>query len=190
VLFAFAIGLTLAVRKAPLGSLDKYCPLFVVLTAMTTVSIMLVNDGAAPSLVKIFMLHGLSFEETVLYPLGRLCGSLAIWTYIPVMLGGGFQRWVQKYSPYLFAAFCSHYLMLTVLFFVGWYPIFGDRDSAIFIVWFLIAPLLSMGIAVVIVHGALRIAPPLAGMLTGGRVNEVLSEEYLPMAQRRYQGIA
>ncbi len=190
VLFAFVIGITLAVRRAPLNAWDKYCPLFVVLTAMTTVSIMLVNDGAAPELVNLFARYELSFDETVLYPLGRLFGSLAIWTYIPVLLGGGFQRWVNKYSPYLFAAFCSHYLMLTLLFFAGWYPVFGDRESVFFIAWFLSAPLVSMGIAVLIVHAALKIAPPLAGMLTGGRVTETTSDEYAPMAQRRYQGIA
>jgi len=190
VLFAFVIGITLAVRRSPLNAWDKYCPLFVVLTAISTVSIMMVNDGAVPQLVNLFARYELSFDETVLYPLGRLFGSLAIWTYIPVLLGGRFQKWVNKYSPYLFAAFCSHYLMLTVLFFAGWYPVFGDRESVFFIVWFLSAPFVSMGIAVLIVHAALKIAPPLAGMLTGGRVTETIADEYASMAQRRYQGIA
>lgn len=190
VLFAFTIGLTLAVRNVSLTRLDHLCPLFIVLSGASTVAILLVNGGAAAPVVHFFEMRGMAFDETVLYPIGRLCGSLAIWTYLPVLMGGGFQKWALRYSPYLFAAFCSHYLMLTILFFAAWMPLFGDRDSPFFILWFLAAPLLSMGIAVVLVQAALKIAPSLATLITGGRVAAPSTGAYTPMATRRSQGIA
>ena len=186
VLFAFTIGLTLAVRNVQINRWDKYCPVFIVLAFLTTASIMLVNGGAAATLVDFFARSGLSFKESVLYPIGRLCGSLAIWTFIPVIMGGVFQQWVTRNSPYLFATFCSHYLMLTILFYVGWMPILGDRDSAVFIVWFLGAPLLSMGIAIALVQAALKVSPPLATLLTGGRVKTTVQRfPSMEMARRR-----
>ena len=189
VLFAFTIGLTLAVRNVSLTRLDHYCPLFIVLAVASTVAILLVNGGAAEGVVAYFASKGMAFDETVLYPIGRLCGSLAIWTYLPVLMGGAFQQWVLRYSPYLFAAFCSHYLMLTILFFAGWLPLFGDRESDIFIIWFLAAPIVSMGIAVALVHAALKVAPPLATLITGGRVSSP-SKSFAPMARRRSESIA
>jgi len=172
-----------------LTRLDRYCPLFIVLAVASTVAILLVNGGAAEGVVAYFASKGMAFDETVLYPIGRLCGSLAIWTYLPVLMGGAFQQWVLRYSPYLFAAFCSHYLMLTILFFAGWLPLFGDRESDIFIIWFLAAPIVSMGIAVALVHAALKVAPPLATLITGGRVSSP-SKSFAPMAQRRSESIA
>lgn len=189
VLFAFTIGLTLAVRNVSLTRLDHYCPLFIVFAVASTVAILLVNGGAAETVVAYFESMGMAFDETVLYPIGRLCGSLAIWTYLPVLMGGAFQKWVLRHSPYLFAAFCSHYLMLTILFFAGWLPLFGDRESDIFIVWFLAAPIVSMGVAVALVQAALKVAPPLATLITGGRVSSP-SKSFAPMAQRRSESIA
>jgi hypothetical protein len=186
VLFAFTIGLTLAVRKVRLDSWDKYCPLFIVLAVFSTALIMLVNGGLGANLVAAFDVRGLSFSETVLYPLGRLCGSLALWTFLPTLMGGSFQRWALRNSPYVFATFCSHYLMLTVLFFAGWMPVFGNRESDVFVIWFLSAPLVSMAIAIALVQCALKVAPPLATLITGGRMSA--SVEPIPsMARRRSQ---
>jgi len=184
VLFAFTIGLTLAVRNVRVDSWDRYCPLFITLAVFATAFIMLVNGGAAANVVNAFAAKGLSFTETVLYPIGRLCGSLAMWTFLPVLMGGGFQRWALRNSPYVFATFCSHYLMLTVLFFAGWLPAFGDRGSDIFVVWFLAAPFVSMAIAIAFVQIALKIAPQLATLVTGGRIRSN-GETFTPMARRR-----
>lgn len=189
VIFAFSIGVFMATRNTKLNRLDRYWPLFLCLAAISTVVIMMVNDGVAPGVDQIFAEAGLQFNETVLYPLGRLFGSLAIWTLLPVIMGGRIQQWVSRFSPYLFAAFCSHYLMLTLIFFGGWMPLFGDRQSDMYIVWFLCAPLLSMLVAFCIVQVAIRIAPPLATLITGGRI-KVADVSLRPIAQRRRQGAA
>lgn len=189
IVFAFSIGIFMATRNARLGVLDRFWPLFVGLAAISTLVIMMFNDGVAPGLEQVFAQRGLQFNETVLYPIGRLFGSLAIWTLLPFLMGGKLQQWVTKFSPYLFAAFCSHNLMLTLIFFGGWMPLFGDRHSDFYILWFLFAPLLSMVVAFCIVQVSLKIAPPLATLITGGRIKSA-DDSLRPMAQRRGQGVA
>lgn len=186
VLFAFSLGIYLATRKVALNSLDRFWPLFTLLAIAATMLILLVNSGVAADMVKLFDARDMEFEEVVLYPIGRLFGSLAIWTLIPMLLGGRLQAWTTRFTPYLFAAFCSHYLMLTMVFHALWTPLFGGRESGMFLAWFLIAPLLSMAIAVLIVNMTLLVYPPLATLLTGGRMGVRTS----PIGERRKQGLA
>lgn len=189
VLFAFSLGIYLATRKVRLNALDRLWPVFAMLSVIATMVILLVNSGVADSTVQSFAARGMEFDETVLYPIARLFGSLAIWTLIPWMMGGRLQSWVKRFTPYLFAAFCSHYLMLTILFYGAWSPMFGGRESAIFVVWFLAAPVVSMAVAVLVVSLALRIAPPLATLITGGRMSAPDAPRD-PLAGRRRQGAA
>ncbi|MGQ7847951.1 acyltransferase family protein [Granulosicoccus sp. 3-233] len=188
VLFAFCIGIYLAVRKVSLNSLDRFWPLFLGLSVVATMAILLVNSGAARNMVELFAARDMEFDEVVLYPIGRLFGSLAIWTLIPMLLGGRLQAWTERFTPYLFAAFCSHYLMLTMVFHALWSPSLGGRESTVFVVWFLAAPLLSMAIAVLIVNLTLHVYAPLATLLTGGRMSAASSLK--PIAERRRQGLA
>lgn len=190
VLFAFSIGIYLATRKVRLDALDRFWPVFVMLSVVATMVILLVNSGVAGATVQSFADRDMQFNETVLYPIGRLFGSLAIWTLIPWMLGGRMQGWVKRFTPYLFAAFCSHYLMLTLLFYGVWSPLFGGRESSIFVIWFLAAPLVSMAVAVLVVTIAQRIAPPLATLITGGRMSAPKSGNKGALADRRRQGVA
>ena len=187
VLFAFCIGIFLALRQYSLKRLDKYWPVFLGLAVMATIAILLANSGVMSSAVQSFARWNLQFDETVLYPLGRLFGSLAIWTLIPFFMGGHLLSWTKRFTPYLFAAFCSHYLMLTLLFYGVWNPLVGGRESVWFIVWFLSAPIVSMAIAVVIVKLSILVSPPLATMITGGRIS---SQPISAHQERGKQGIA
>lgn len=189
ILFAFSIGIFLAVRGVRLNALDRLWPVFVMLSIIATMIILLANSGVGDSAVQAFASQGLKFDEAVLYPFGRLFGSLAIWTLLPMCLGGRLQGWVKQFSPYLFAAFCSHYLVLTLLFYGGWSPFFGGRDSDFFIIWFLAAPFVSMTVAVMVVSVAQRIAPPLATLITGGRMKSAKTRVN-EVGERRKQGLA
>ena len=189
VLFAFSIGIYLAIRKARLDALDRYWAVFVVLAIASTMAILLFNSGIANSVVQAFAAKGLQFDETVLYPVGRLFGSLALWTLLPFMLNSRLRDWTTKFSPYLFAAFCSHYLMLTLLFYGAWQPLFGGREASLFTLWFLAAPLVSMAVAVLCVKVALLFMPPLASLITGGRVNAPTTDKD-GLSERRRQGVA
>lgn len=189
VLFAFSVGIYLATRKLALNSLDRFWPLFVLVSAAATLTILLANSGLADNAVQIFAARNMEFDETVLYPIGRLFGSLAIWTLIPLMLGGRLQAWTTRFTPYLFAAFCSHYLLLTLVFHALWKPMFGGRESNLFLLWFLMAPVLSMALSVLMVNIALRIFPPLATLLTGGRM-KAAAPSLSPVGERQRQGFA
>lgn len=180
IIFAFCIGIFLATRKLRLNAIDRYWPLFALLAVAATLAIMLENGGAFDAAVHRFAAMGMEFDETVLYPLGRLFGSLAIWTMIPMLTGGHFHSWVERRSPYLFAAFCSHYLILTLIFFGVWSPLFGGRDETAFLFWFLMAPLLAMYCAIIIVQISLRISPWLAMLITGGRMKVDASRSQVP----------
>lgn len=187
VLFAFSTGIYLATRKVALNSLDRFWPLFVVLSFVATMAILLVNSGLAEGAVSLFAARDMEFDEVVLYPIGRLFGSLAIWTLIPMVLGGRLQAWTTRFTPYLFAAFCGHYLMLTMVFHALWAPTLGGRESNVFLIWFLAAPVLSMAMAIIVVNVTLRIYPPLATLLTGGRMSAATTSS--PIGERRRQGL-
>lgn len=171
VLFAFSLGMLLTLRQAKMDALDRYWGWFLAGSALCTVLIMWVNGGGLAGAVEYFAARGLSFRESVLYPVCRLFGSLAIWTLLPKILSQPVRRLVKLGSAYLFAAFCSHHLMLTIAFQSVWEPLLGARESYVYIVWFVLAPLLAFLLAVLLVKAAVLIAPPMAVLITGGRID-------------------
>ena len=189
ILFAFTLGIFLATLHVRLDSLDRFCPGFILLWIAATMAILLTHSGAGEPLERAFAARSLQFDETVLYPIGRLFGSLAIWTLIPRLLGGRLQAWSVRFTPYLFAAFCSHYLMLTLLFYGAWQPLFGSRESDVYLLWFMAAPFVAMAVAVIVVQISLQISPPLATLLTGGRMKTPAQPPSV-LGQRRRQGAA
>jgi len=112
---------------------------------------------------------GLDFIETLLYPLSRLFGSLAIWTFLAQCVDSPTGRKIQRLSPWLFAAYCSHYLVLSMLWQGLWLPLTGADSGLLYLVWFLAGPAVSMGVAWVMVELSVRSCPALATVLTGGR---------------------
>ncbi|MEE9319692.1 MAG: acyltransferase [Granulosicoccus sp.] len=174
VLFAFAIGLHLALSHARMELLDDAWPLWLLLSAVATISLLLYNGGAMSGLDEIFQRFGLDTKESFLYPLSRVFGALAIWTVLSRLVGTRWQGWIESMTPYLFAAYCSHYLMLTLMWFGLWQPAFGS--DRFYMVWFLAAPLVTMLVAWSIVNGTAIVWPNAAARLTGGRVNRPLRE--------------
>jgi len=171
VILGFATGMLLALHKVNLGSLDKYWAWFLALTGVFAVLIIWTSAGLLSGFEVFLADRGVSLQETFLYPLCRLSGSLAIWTVLPLLRGTRLTRLVDFTAPYLFAAFCSHFLVLSLLFNGFWLPLVGDRDAHVYLLWFVTAPLISMAIAMVIVNAAVRIYPPLATLITGGRMS-------------------
>jgi succinoglycan biosynthesis protein ExoH len=167
VLFAFAIGLHLAMSNARTDLLDDAWPLWILLSTLATIGLLLYNGGAMSGLDDIFQRIGLDMKESLLYPLSRLFGALAVWTVLSRAVGTRWQGWIESMTPYLFAAYCSHYLMLTLVWFGLWRPAFGDEQF--FMVWFLAAPVFSMLVAWGIVNGTAIFWPNAAARLTGGR---------------------
>jgi hypothetical protein len=182
--------MSMALHKMPMNALDKYAGYFLAASVFCTLLIMWVNGGGLPAAVEYFSARGLSLTETVLYPCCRLSGSLAIWTLLPRLLKGWVPALVKHYSPYLFAAFCSHHLLLTIVFHAAWNPIFGGRESAAYIAWFTVAPLLALLLAIVVVKAAVRCFPVVAVLITGGRLQVAGSDGAVSNTDRRTPKVA
>ena len=170
VIFGFSLGMLLALRRLPLDYLDPYFGWFLSLAGVFAVLIAWTDAGMFVQANAYLATYGVSLKESILYPLCRLFGSLAIWTLLSVASIKTMQRYTARFSNYLFAAFCSHFLVLTVLFNGFWLPIFGDRDAYGFLLWFVAAPAVSMFVAIVMVNLAAVVYSPLAVLMTGGRV--------------------
>ena len=170
VIFGFSLGILLALRNLPLDRLDPYFAWFLSLTGVFAVLIVWTDAGMFLQTKAYLAGYGVSLKETILYPLCRLFGSLAIWTMLSVPSVQTLQRITARYSNYLFAAFCSHFLVLTVLFNGFWLPLLGDRDAYGYLLWFVAAPAVSMLVAIGMVKVAGAIYPPMALLMTGGRV--------------------
>ncbi len=169
VLFAFTIGLFLANYKIPLNSLDHHCLSWVGATLFLTVMIMVSNGGHLAAIDTALSRVGIDLRESILYPLCRLCGSLAIWTLTSRALCARGFYWANRLSPYVFVTFCSHPLLLNCGYEALWLPLFGSAMGLNYTVWFILAPVLSLLMAIGVVHIASAITPDLARMITGGR---------------------
>ncbi|MFK8082009.1 MAG: acyltransferase [Granulosicoccus sp.] len=184
VIFGFAAGMLLALHRVRIDMLDKYWALFLLLTSVATVLIIWANSGLLIPVESSFAAWGMSLTETVLYPLCRVFGSLTIWCILPMLKSEKFMRLISRLSPYIFVAFCSHFLVLSVFFHGFWMPLVGDRDSYAFLIWFVSAPVMAMGASVAMVSAAARIYPPLVTLISGGRIrssrlNAVAGREFL-----------
>ncbi|MFK7892704.1 MAG: acyltransferase family protein [Granulosicoccus sp.] len=171
VVFAFAVGMVSAIRECRVDALDAYWGYFLGASLLSTFLIMWFNGGGLQGLSEYLALYDVSLSESILYPSSRVFGSLAIWTILAHLTGPSMRQMVNRCSPYLFAAFCSHHLFLTIAFHVAWEPVAGGHDSFFYIVWFVSAPLLAFLLTVAAIRMLARVSPGLASLVTGGRVS-------------------
>ena len=171
VLFAFTIGAWLALRGARLDGGDAHWPWWVLLSLLSTALVMLSGEErAASSAAGVwFAQHGIDVRESFLYPLSRLFGGLAIWSLAAKLVGSAWHRRLARVSPYVFVAFCSHYLVLALLWEGLVKPLIGSTLGPAYALWFAVAPFVAMFCAALIVEALARLLPPLAALLTGGR---------------------
>ncbi len=170
VIFGFTLGMLLALRRLPLDMLDRYWAWFLSLTGVFAVLIIWTDAGMFLQLKGYLAMYGVSLKETILYPFCRLFGSLAIWTMLSMINIQTMQRITARYSDYLFAAFCSHFLLMTLLFNGLWLPLIGDRDAYAYLLWFAVAPVVSMLLTIGMVNLVGAVYPPMASVISGGRV--------------------
>ena len=172
VLFAFTIGLCLALRGTRLDGVDAHWPWWVALSVLATLLVMASSDERVAGSVASAWLthHGVDLRESLLYPLSRLFGALAIWSLAAKLVGSGWDRRLARLSPYVFVAFCSHNLALALLWEGLVRPLIGSTLGVAYVLWFALAPFVAMFCAALIVETLARLVPPLAALLTGGRV--------------------
>jgi len=168
IVLSYTAGMWLLLCRANLHRLDKFWVLWIALSSLCTLLIMHFNAGFMPVLNDVFAARGLDAKESLLYPVSRLFGALAIWTITALLLGSRVQWFLTKLSPYIFAAYCSHYIVLTLLFFGVWQPFWGG-EGPMYGVWFFLAPLIAMAVACAMVNLVAMWFPGFALLLTGGR---------------------
>ena len=130
---------------------------------------------------------GVDLRETILYPLCRLFGSLAIWTLMPVVFRAKSFKRAHRLVPYVFTTFCSHQLVLNCIYEMMWVPLFGTSTDGVYIVWFVMAPILSLLMGIAVVHAASAVTADLGMMITGGRKPSLRFDKPLSNALARVQ---
>ena len=170
VLLGFALGMWIALRRFRLNALDAYWAWWITLSVAGACLIMLFNAGMLPALDQSFARHGYDAKDSLLYPVTRLFGTLAVWTLTAQLLDNRLKKVLMPLTPYIFVAFCSHYVVLTLLYFSLWQPLFGDSGGLLYPVWFVAAPALSIAIALVMIQVLATWFPSLARQLSGGRM--------------------
>ena len=154
-LFAFTLGLWAAVRGVSPTALDGTTGRWAVLTCLSAVGILMANAGHMDGVNRALVVVGLDLRESVLYPLARLFGSLS--------------RLLSRQMPWLFATFCSHFLVLSLLYHGAWLPLTGSVESGpLFFLWFLCAPVVSLAVAYAGLRLVDRWFPGLAPIMGSG----------------------
>ena len=188
VILAFTVGMYLAQARVELDRADRLLPLWLVGWIVSTSVLLAFNAGTLAGLDALFADVGLDAKESLLYPFSRLFGSLSLWCLTGRLLSGRTGMTFSLVSPYIFTAFCSHLLVLSLLFMLLWQPVFGDAGNALYPVWFLSAPLLALAAAVVMVQVTVHVYPSLARLMTGGRCVTPIAPPTLDLLRKRYRG--
>ena len=167
VLFSFALGLWLARARVRLEGADHRLGTWVTLLLACSAAVMLANAGAFAGLDGALHRFGLDVRESVLYPLSRLFGSLAVWALTARLAGRRAGRAVAAQMTWLFTTYCSHFLVLALLWEGLLEPLGAGASTAGFAAWFLCAPLVALVVGRSIVRVTLARCPravPLLGL--------------------------
>ena len=165
VLFAFVAGMWLARARIRIDVADRGLWLWIALALGSSAAVVLANGGAFETFGARLEAVGLDLHESVLYPVSRLFGSLAVWTLTARLSGTRAARALAGQMPWLFTTYCSHFLVLGVLW-VGLLEPLGLGGSPVtFTAWFLVAPLVALLVGRTIVRLTLAGWPRGAGLL-------------------------
>ncbi len=172
ILFAFTLGLWGALRGVSPTALDGTTGWWLALACLSTLGVLIANAGHLDALDRLLETVGLDLRESVLYPLARLFVSLSVWCVSAHIVRQPAGQLLRRQMPWLFATFCSHFLVLSVLYHGAWLPLAGSAGTGpVFFLWFLCAPVISLIVAytaVRLVHQWLPELSPIMGSRLGG----------------------
>jgi len=170
VILGFSVGLTIGLRQINFTWVDRlwlYWLIMVVLLALLTTAF---NSGQLAKLQWLFAVNGLDARETLLYPLTRLFGALAIWSITLKLMTASVMNLSAKLEPYLFIAFCSHPLLLSMLQELSGLIVISSAISVLYPAWFVLAPAVSIAAAVLGMRLCGFLLPNLLHLFSGGRI--------------------
>ena len=169
ILLGFVVGLWLFVARVDLQRADRLWWLWLMLAVLSTLLLLFYNAGSMQRLDQLFAARGFDAKESLLYPLSRLFGSLAIWTLTLPLVASRAGRWAAGLTPYAFVTYCSHYVVLTLVFFGLWQPLVDRGAGNWFFLWFLAGPAVAYLMGWLIVQLLALVLPQFTTVLTGGR---------------------
>jgi len=170
VILGFTVGLAIGIRQINFAWVDRLWMCWVCLAILLALLTTAFNNGQFPQLQWHFAIHGLDARETLLYPLTRLFGALALWSLSLKLMSLPLMKWSAKLEPFLFIAFCSHPLLLSVLQELSSLVSVDASVMRLFPVWFIFAPAVSIAAAVLGMRLCSYLLPNLLHMISGGRI--------------------
>ncbi len=168
ILLGFVVGLWLFIATIDVEAADRYWWLWLLLAVLSTMTLLMFNAGAFPALANSLERIGLDAKEGLLYPICRLFGSLALWTMTLSMVQTRAGRWVAGVAPFAFITYCSHFIVLSLVFFMLWQPLFNGGEGVLFMMWFLLGPALAFFAGWLLVQVLAPLLPHFTAVLTGG----------------------
>jgi Acyltransferase family. len=165
ILFGVTFGLWLAMRRIDVRRWDGYLwPLGTAFATSCILAVLLLNGQ--------FMGLARSDAPTELALGGpRLFGALFFWVLTAQFGARLTERLIANAGPACFLAFCSHGLVLSLIFHAFWKPNFGGYHDALWPLWFCVAPAVAFAAAWAIRKGVATVSPRLAQAIAGGRIN-------------------
>lgn len=99
----------------------------------------------------------------------RLASALVLWRCAWALASGEAGRRLRDLEKYGFLLFCSHLIFMWVAApLIG--RIVGRLGDPLYPLFFLVQPALALGFAILVGRTLLAVSPPLAGILSGGRL--------------------
>jgi len=170
VILGFSVGVAIGLRQINFAWVDRFWLCWVIMAVLLALLTTAFNSGQLPKLQWLFAVKGFDAREALLYPLTRLFGALALWSLTLKMLSLSVMTWARKLEPYLFIAFCSHPLLLSMLQELSGRFIADSSMSVLYPLWFVLAPAVSIAAAVVGMRLCGRLLPNILHMVSGGRI--------------------
>lgn len=170
VILGFSVGLTIGLRQINFAWVDRLWLCWVIWAVLLALLTTAFNSNQLPKLQWLFAINGLDAREMLLYPLTRVFGALAIWSLTLKLMSLPIMNWSRKLEPYLFIAFCSHPLLLSMLQELSGLIIADSSIMVLYPMWFVLAPAVSIAAAVLGMRLCSVLLPNLLHMISGGRI--------------------
>jgi len=170
VILGFSVGLTIGLRQINFTWVDQFWLCWLIMVMLLALLTTAFNSGQLAKLQWLFAVNGLDARETLLYPLTRLFGALAIWSLTLKLMSAFVVNWSVKLEPYLFIAFCSHPLLLSMLQELGGLIVINSAFTVFYPVWFVLAPAVSIAASVLGMRLCGFLLPNVLHLFSGGRI--------------------
>ncbi len=170
VVLGFSVGLAICIYKINWQWVDRFWMLWVWVAVFMTLHVIAFNAGQLPQLDITFARYGYDAGESLLYPMTRFFGALAIWSLSLHLSKTFLMNWSRRLEPVLFVAFCAHPLLFSILQSVAGLFVENATLAMVYPIWFVFAPIAVLLLVKVGMQYCAMLLPSVVEWMTGGRV--------------------